>query len=566
MSDAPDTPTIRLTGQADAALETARVRLIAGAAIFALCMVVLAGRLVDLTLLRSGDAAPKRGQLAQVVNGERGDITDRHGVLLATNLVTGSLYGDPRAVLDAAAAARKITRVLPDLSEADVRRKLESGKSFVWLKRNLTPSQQQQVNTLGIPGVGFHRESRRIYPQGTLAAHVLGYTDIDRHGIAGVEKYFDDTLATAKGRPLALSIDHRVQHALKDEIDRAVTEYRAIGGAGIVIDVQNGEIVALVSLPDFDPNAPTGTPADTLFNRATLGVYELGSVFKIFNTAMALDAGTTDLNGGYDATSPIRVARFEIHDDHAKKRWLSVPEIFMYSSNIGSAKMALDAGMQRQRAFLGRLGLLNRLPIELPESGQPLYPAQWREINVMTVAFGHGIAITPLHLTAGVAAVINGGVYYPPTLVKRPADQPAGGTRIMSAENSDKMRRLLRLTVTEGTGKKASVDGYLVGGKTGTAEKVGARGGYRKKALISSFVGAFPMHAPRYVVLAVLDEPRPTAATYGYATGGWVAAPAVRQIITRVAPVLGVDPIDENAETAQRAMFVNVGGRKLASR
>jgi cell division protein FtsI (penicillin-binding protein 3) len=564
VSDSHDSNTIRLAGQVDAALETARVRLIAGAAIFALCLLVLAGRLVELTLLR-GEPVQKR-QIAQTVSTERGDITDRHGVLLATNLVTASLYADPRAVLDAGVAARKITRVLPELSEADLRRKLESEKSFVWLRRNLTPRQQQAVNSLGVPGVGFHRESRRIYPQGALAAHVLGYTDIDRHGIAGVEKFFDDTLASGRAQSLALSIDLRVQHALKDEVERAVGEYRAHGGAGIVLDVSNGEIVALVSLPDFDPNAPTGTAADTLFNRATLGVYELGSVFKIFNTAMALDSGVTDLNGGYDATHPIRVSRFEIHDDHAKKRWLSVPEIFMYSSNIGSAKMALDAGMQRQRGFLGRLGMLNRLPVELPEVGQPLYPAPWREINVMTVAFGHGIAITPLHLTAGTAAVINGGVYYPPTVVKRPADQPPPGTRVMSAENSDKMRRLLRLTVTDGTGKKAAVDGYLVGGKTGTAEKVGARGGYRKKALISSFVGVFPMHAPRYVVLAVLDEPQPTAATYGYATGGWVAAPAVRNIITRVAPVLGVDPIDEGAEPAQRAMYVNVGGRKLASR
>lgn len=565
MSEPADSRKIRLAGQVDAALETARVRLIAGAAIFALCTLVLAGRLVDLTLLHGGEGAPKRGQVAQASAGERGDITDRQGVLLATNLVTASLFADPRAINDPDLAARRIARVLPDLSEAELRRKLDSGKSFVWLKRNLTPKQQQQINGLGVPGVGFQREARRVYPQGVLAAHVLGYTDIDRHGIAGVEKYFDDSLLGAKGKSLALSIDLRVQHALRDEMDRAVSEYRALGGAGIVIDVNTGEIIALVSLPDFDPNAPTGTPADTLFNRATLGVYELGSVFKIFNTAMGLDAGVTDLNGGYDATHPIKVSRFEIHDDHAKKRWLSVPEIFMYSSNIGSAKLAVDAGMQRQRGFLSRIGLLNRLPVELPESGQPLYPAPWREINVMTVAFGHGIAITPLHLASGVAAVVNGGMYYPPTVIRRSADQPVPGQRIMSAENSDKMRRLLRLVVTEGTGKKAAVDGYLVGGKTGTAEKIGNHG-YRKKALISSFVGAFPMHAPRYVVLAILDEPRPTAATFGYATGGWVAAPAVRNIITRVAPVLGVDPIDESAEPTQRAMYVNVGGRKLASR
>jgi cell division protein FtsI (penicillin-binding protein 3) len=564
VSTQPDIPTIRLSGQVDGALETARVRLIAGAAIFALCVLVLAARLVDLTLFR-GDAHARRGGPAPAANLERGDITDRHGVLLATNLVTASLYADPRAVSEPGDVARRIVAVLPDLSEADLLRRLESGRSFVWLKRNLTPRQQQQVNALGIPGLGFQRESKRIYPQGMLAAHVLGYTDVDRHGIAGVEKYFDDSLANAKGQPLPLSIDLRVQHTLREEVDRAVTEHRALGGAGVVLDVSTGEVLGLVSLPDFDPNAPTGTPTDTLFNRATLGVYELGSVFKIFNTAMALDAGVTDMTGGYDATHPIRVARFEIHDDHAKRRWLSVPEIFMYSSNIGSAKMALDAGGQRQRDFLSRAGMLNKLPVELPEIGQPLYPTPWRDINVMTVAFGHGIAITRLHLATGVAAVANGGTWYAPTVVKRSTARPANGQRVMSFETSDKMRRLLRLVVTDGTGKKAAAEGYLVGGKTGTAEKIG-RHGYRKKALISSFVAAFPMQAPRYVVLVVLDEPQPSAATYGYATGGWVAAPAVRNVITRVAPVLGVDPIDETDEAAQRAMFVNVGGRKVASR
>ncbi|CAN0422415.1 unnamed protein product [Discosporangium mesarthrocarpum] len=343
---------------------------------------------------------------------------------------------------------------------------------------------------------------------------------------------------------MTLSIDVRVQHVLEHELGQAMKKFSAIGAAGLVMDVNTGEIVAMSSLPSFDPNQPGGIDQDLRFNRTTLGVYEMGSTFKIFTTAMALDAGTVNLRGGYDATNPIRIARFTIRDFHAKKRWLSVPEIFMYSSNIGTVKMALDVGILGHRNFLTNIGMMKPVGIELSETGAPLSPNRWREINSMTISFGHGLAVSPLHLVAGVSAMVNGGIYRTPTLVRRnPAETPVG-KRVVTAETSAKMRRLMRLVVKNGTGRNAAAPGYLVGGKTGTAEKVSGRG-YKKKALISSFVAAFPMHKPRYVVLAMLDEAKGTKETFGYATGGWVAAPVVGAVVRRIAPALGLKPIKE---------------------
>jgi cell division protein FtsI (penicillin-binding protein 3) len=368
---------------------------------------------------------------------------------------------------------------------------------------------------------------------------------------------------------LPLTLDLRVQHAMRAELARAMGRFSAIGAAGIVMDVTNGEVLALVSLPDFDPNDATAIDDRARFNRATLGVYEMGSTFKIFTTAMALDSGKVTLNGGYDATKPIRIARFVIRDFHAKRRWLSVPEIFMYSSNIGTVKMALDVGIAEQRAFMGRLGLLRASPVELSEVGQPLVPAKWREVNAMTISFGHGLAVSPMQLAGGVAAIVNGGVLYPPTLRKRPAGEPLVGVRVISERTSEQMRRLMRLVVSKGTGRKAAAKGYLVGGKTGTSEKVVGRR-YRAKALMSSFVGAFPMTAPRYVVFAMLDEPTGTLETQNYATGGWVAAPVVGAVISRIGPLLGVRPIDEEAPKTKRRMAIDIvtakmGKRRLAS-
>ncbi len=551
------------------AVETGRNRLLITAALFAAAFAVVAIRLVDVTVLGEGSGsnlAQAPGKPVHLAN--RADIVDRNGVLLATSLKTASLYANPRVMLNADEAATKLTGVLPELNRAELRERLASDRSFVWLRRHLTPRQQYDVNRLGIPGLEFETEERRVYPAGNLLAHVLGHTDIDNLGLMGIERKFDKELRT-RHEPLQLSIDVRVQHTMRKELIGAMRTFQAVGAAGIVMDVRTGEVLAMVSLPDFDPNQPETIEAEPRFNRTTLGVYEMGSTFKIFTTAMALDSGKVTLQGGYDASEPIRIARFVIRDFHGKNRWLSVPEIFMYSSNIGTVKMALDVGPAAQRVFLRDLGMLDASPVEIAEVGAPLVPARWREINAMTISFGHGLAVSPMQLVAGVSAMVNGGVLYPPTLIKRPQNDMLVGKRIISVRTSEKVRRLLRLVVEHGTGTKAEAKGFLVGGKTGTAEKVvGKR--YKAKALMSSFVGAFPMNDPRYVVFAMLDEPSGTKETFGYATGGWVAAPVVSNVISRIGPMLGVRPVDEEAPAVRQQMAIEVateknGKRRLAS-
>jgi cell division protein FtsI (penicillin-binding protein 3) len=550
-------------------VETGRNRLMIASALFAAAFAVVAVRLVDVTLLGESGAARLAQSSGKALHRTgRADIVDRNGNLLASSLKTASLFANPRVILDADEAAAKLASQLPDLNETTIRTKLKSDRGFIWIKRHLTPQQQYDVNRLGIPGLDFQTEERRLYPSGPLTAHLLGHTDIDSRGIMGIESRFNNSLG-GRQKPLQLSLDVRVQHAMRQELSRAMKEFRAIGAAGIVMDVDNGEVLSMVSLPDFDPNQPDQISEDAQFNRATLGVYEMGSTFKIFTTAMVLDSGKITMRGGYDATKPISVSRYTIRDFHAKKRWLSVPEIFMYSSNIGSVKMAMHVGSQAQRRFLNRLGLLAPSPIEIPEVGAPLVPSQWREINAMTISFGHGMAVSPMQLVSGVSAMVNGGVLYRPTLLKRPKDQTIIGKRIIAEKTSEKIRRLLRLVVEHGTGKNAAAKGFLVGGKTGTAEKVIGRR-YKKKALMSSFVGVFPMNAPRYVVFAMLDEPTGNKRTFGYATGGWVAAPVVGNVIKRVGTMLGVRPIDEGAPMVRRKMAIDIvtektGKRRLAS-
>lgn len=556
-----------LIGSKAQAIRVGRARLLIVALVFAVSFSVLAARLIELTVIRETGKtlafvapAPSRPAAG------RADILDRNGVLLATNLLTASLYADARVVPDGAKAARRLVKVLPGLSPAAPRERLATGRAFVWLKRNLTPSQQAAVNDLGIPGLHFRNEQRRIYPHGPLESHVLGFTDVDGNGISGIEKFFDQDLRDRgpQGRALQLSLDSRVQHVLRDELTAAIVRFRAIGAAGLVMDADTGEILALTSLPDFDPNHPTAAPALSRFNRATKGVYELGSVFKVFTVAMALDSGATKLRGGYDASKPIRVARFTIRDSHAKKRWLSVPEILIYSSNIGAAKMALDVGRDRQRKYLARFGLLRRPSLELPEVGAPISPARWGDISTMTAAYGHGLAVSPVQFASAFAAMVNGGVLLPATLLKRKPGERVVGVQVISERTSDQLRRLLRAVVEKGTGRKAQAPGYLVGGKTGTAEKAGA-GGYRRKALISSFVAAFPMTKPKYVVYLLLDEPQGDAETHGFATAGWTVAPLVGRVVRRIAPILGVRPVDDGAAAVKQAMALPLYSRKRNS-
>ncbi|MEX2449706.1 MAG: penicillin-binding protein 2 [Rhodospirillales bacterium] len=534
---------VHLEGNLKQALEVGRNRLLVTGVVLLLAFAAVTGRLIDLTMYgfeEGRDFAATTGTKADFA---RADIVDRNGIILATNLPTESLYANPRDILDADEAVDKLGRVLPELSRDELLMKLRTDSSFVWLQRNLTPQQVYEVNRLGIPGFGFRREIRRVYPHGRLASHVLGFTDVDGRGIAGVESHFDQVLKQGSA-PLSLSIDVRLQSILRDELSKAVTEFTALGGSGIIMDVQTGETLAMVSLPDFTPNDPSTAIGEAGFNRATKGVYEMGSTFKLFTTAMALDSGTVTLRDGYDASHPIKIARFRISDYHAKNRWLSVPEILVHSSNIGSAKMALDVGPQVQQAYLKQLGLLRTPNIELPEVGAPLAPARWRDINTMTISYGHGIAVSPIQMTEAVAALVNGGYHRSATVLKWTRRDAHPGEQILSAQTSRQMRGLMHLVVDQGTGKKAGVPGYRIGGKTGTAEKQ-AGGRYNVKALISSFVGAFPIDNPRYAILVLVDEPKGTAQTHYFATGGWVAAPVVGRIVERMAPVLGIAPEPE---------------------
>ncbi|MBI1776969.1 MAG: penicillin-binding protein 2 [Proteobacteria bacterium] len=559
--DRPEAPppgrSVRFEGAAKQALEIGRNRLLVTCAVFALAFTVIGGRLIEIAVSRS---APQRLAEARRALGfvpDRAPIVDRNGTLLATSLPTASLYADPRDVLDAGEAAAKLASVLPGLAAEEIQAKLSSEKNFVWLKRNLTPRQQYEVNRLGIPGFYFQREDKRIYPDGSLFAHIVGFADVDGRGLAGLERDLDERLKS-QTQPLLLTVDVRLQHILREELQQGIQEFSAVGGMGIVMDVRTGEILAMVSLPDFDPNRPGASPPENRFNRNTLGVYEMGSTFKIFNSAMALDSGTASLRSSYDARQPIRISRYTITDYHAERRWLTVPEIFKYSSNIGSAKMALDAGVETQRAFMGRVGFLKPVPIELKEAGKPLYPRPWRPINAMTIAFGHGLSVSPLHVAMGTAAVLNGGILRAPTLIRRPPEEMPAGTRILKQSTSEDMRRLFRLVVEEGTGKNAAAPGYVVGGKTGTAEKVG-HGGYRHKSVLSSFIGVFPMHDPQYLVMVMVDEPKGTKRSHGYATGGWVAAPVVRKVITRMGPLYGIPPVDETSPEIRRALVIESG-------
>ena len=565
---------LRLDGSAKETLEQGRNRLVMAGVIFAFCFVILAGRLVGLAISGIGEEEATTADTdislpVAMVENKRAEIRDRNGVLLATTLTTASLFAEPKKVINPKELAAKLTTVLDDLSEATILSRLASARNFVWLKRNLTPSQQYHVNALGIPGLHFRSEEKRFYPMGALVSHVMGFTDVDNHGIAGVEKYFDAQLGGSEDSPaqdLSLSIDVRIQHALRDELSRHMSVFRAIGAAGMVMDVKTGEILGMVSLPDFDPNRPSDFSGDAKFNRITLGVYEMGSTFKTFTTAMALDSGTVGLKGGYDATEPIRKAGFRIRDDHPKKRWLSVPEIFMYSSNIGAAKMADEVGPKNHKAFLAKLGLLDKPSLEIPEIGAPILPPRWNSLETMTISFGHGLSVSPLQLSTGITAIVNGGAYINPTVIRRDNMKTSPVRQVIREETSSIMRRLMRLVVEKGTGGRAAADGYLVGGKTGTAEKaVGGR--YKRDALIASFVSAFPMNDPRYVVFAMLDEPKGNAETHGFRSAGWTAAPIVGRLISRIGPILSISPVNEESEAVQKAMFIPIYSRekKLAS-
>ena len=554
---------------APARLERACGRLLATGVVFLLCFGALIVRTLDVAVIGAPVGATGSGGVAAFNPAARADIVDRNGVLLASNLPTHALYVEPSKIFDREEAVVALGRVFPDLDLERTASLIASGRKTALLRHNLTPEQSHAINRLGVPGLWLERQEQRFYPQGRLFAHAVGFTDVDNRGLAGVEKAVDEELrrrAEAHQGPLALSLDIRVQHVLAEALAETMNAHRAVGAAGMVMDVESGELLALVSLPSFDPKGPDRTGADALFNRATLGTYELGSTFKPFTIAMALDHGIAGIEDSFDATEPIKVSRYLIRDHHPENRWLTVPEILIHSSNIGAARLAMEVGAKRQRAFLDALGMFERMPLESPERGWPIAPRRWSEHTTMTVGFGHGLAVTPLHLIASYAALVNGGIAVTPTLLKREPGANLVQRRVISAETSAIMRMLLYAVVAEGTGRKAAVPGYLVGGKTGTAEKA-IGGSYKRDSMITNFVGVFPIDRPRYAVLTLMDEPKGTEETFGFATAGWNAAPVAGTVIERIAPFLGIPAAIEPGETEEEPSIVweSIEGGRHAS-
>ncbi|WP_342641932.1 peptidoglycan D,D-transpeptidase FtsI family protein [Rhodoligotrophos ferricapiens] len=489
----------------------------------------------------------------------RPEIVDRNGELLATDIQVASLYADPRKIIDIDEAVELLTANVPRIDASDVRRKLSDRKrAFVWLARQISPEEQAIIHNLGIPGIGFRWERQRVYPNGRLASHVLGFVDIDNRGIAGIERYLDDqgqilvaALADpleAKTGPVSLALDLRVQYAMTDELQKAIEKFHALAGAGVVMDVHTGEIIAMASLPDFNPNDPREALDKNNMNRLTTAVYEMGSTFKTVTFAMALDNGVS-MQSRWDARGSLVIGRSRIGDFRGENRILSLPEVFTYSSNIGTARMALDQGIEKHQAFLRKLGFFDRLRTEIPETATPLVPARWGKISTATIAFGHGISVAPLRLLSAVASFMNGGRLVHPTFLKRDASlMEDQAPQVIKPETSDKMRWLLRQNALVGSAKKANVEGYRVGGKTGSAEKV-LNGRYSKGKNVTNFIAGFPMEKPRYLVFVLLDEPQALKETYGFRTSGWNAVPTGGKIIERIAPLLDVTPKFDGKDT-----------------
>ncbi|GGE42289.1 penicillin-binding protein [Agaricicola taiwanensis] len=508
---------------------------------------IVAGRLVMLATVPDAEIKAKVDAEAALAV-RRPDIVDRHGRLLAADVVSTSLYAEPRRMIDPDEAADLVMTVFPDLDAEDLRRRFASDRGFEWVKREITPEQKAEIFRLGVPGLGFLTEKRRIYPNGPLVSHILGAVNIDNHGIAGLEKYLDTAgymvtdASKPKPRPITLPLDLGVQHAVRDELMKSMKEFSAIAASGTVMDVETGEIVALVSLPDFDPNSAADALKPEAINRVNVGVFEMGSTFKALTVAMALDSGRIHLNDTFDARTPLQFGRFRIDDFHPTRRILSVPEVFLHSSNIGTAKMALMLGVDAHKAFLKKMGQLDRLRTEMPESSAPILPQRWGELNTVTISFGHGIAVAPIQTVMATAALVNGGKLVPPTFMSRTKQQADDmSPQVIKPSTSDAMRYLLRLNAEKGSAKKANVPGYRVGGKTGTAEKV-INGRYSKEKVMNTFTAVFPTDKPRYMLLVVLDEPKGTKETFGFRTSGWNTAPTASKIIERIAPLLDVEP------------------------
>lgn len=535
-----------------------RSRIFFAMTIFVLVYGAIAGRLI---LLGLQDGSPAGSFLAaqNTVAQSRPDIVDRNGEILATDIKSAALYAEPRKIPDSDEVFDRLITVLPELDTPAIKKRLESNSMFTWLKREITVGQRQAIHALGLPGVGFRESNKRFYPGGQTVSHILGTVNVDNQGLSGMEKYVDQAWLTdlqelgftqdRTMEPVALSVDLRVQHAVRDELRQSMEYYQAKAAMGVVLKVDTGEVIAMTSLPDFDPNNRQQALEKARMNRVTGGVFEMGSIFKGITIAMALDSGKVKLEDDFDATKPIRVSGQRIDDYHGKRRMLSVPEVFIYSSNIGTIKIMQQAGIEEQKRFLKKLGLTEKMVTEMPGVARPLLPPKWNDLAAMTISFGHGLGITPLQMAVAGATLVNGGKYLEPTFLPRSQeDADKIAKQVIRPETSEILRYLNRENVLRGSGRRANVPGYDVGGKTGTAQKV-VNGRYAEGVYLNSFMSAFPISNPEYLVLIMLDEPQEVEGQ-GYATAGWNAVPTSASVIRRIAPMLGVVPdFVDDAET-----------------
>jgi cell division protein FtsI (penicillin-binding protein 3) len=539
----------------DICSDSAKIRLLIVSFCFALFFCGLSYRLIIVAT--NGYVKPSD---YLVKNNARKEIIDRNGNLLAVNVPSSSLFVNPQKVINPEQCLKKLSEILPEIDKSKLLTELKTNKSFLWIKRDLLPKEQEAIANLAMPGFNFEQEQKRIYTFANLLAHVIGYVGRDLVGLAGLERTYDKFLTNSDPdqnqptdfkKPLELSIDVRLQNILNEEIERTLKEFSAIGAVGIIVNPNNGEILAMISKPDFDPHYPSKAKPEELFNMASLGVYETGSVFKTLTMAVGFDTNSIAMNDAYDI-SYMKVGGFNIKDYHPMQGWHSVAEIFLHSSNIGVSQIIFEIGKHNFKKYLKKLGLLDQLKIELPEKGTPLFPAdkRWTDLTSATMSYGYALSITPLHFVQAVLPVVNGGILYELTLIKQ-QNKPLIGTRIFNKKTSIQMSHLFRSVVKNGTGRRADVKGYLVGGKTGTAEKLSSDGGkrrYLKNSRVSSFLGVLPAYNPQYIIYVMFDSPKGTKESFGFASAGWTAAPTVGRVLERMVSLYGIEPIEHGEE------------------
>lgn len=535
--------------------KTIRTRMLMVIIAFTVGFGILSIRLIQVA---SNDFAGQRRMLTQQNNGNRIDIVDRNGNLLAVNVPSASLFANPHKVIDPENAVSKLKKVFPDIDAKKVLAELKSNKSFVWIKRDLSPKQQQDIFNFGMPGFQFENEQKRVYTYGKMFSHVIGYVGRDMEGLAGIERYYDELSANSYAdnlkvdNQLEISLDVRLQNILSEELDFTIEKFNAKGGTAIVVNPNNGEVLAMVSKPDFDPHFPGKSDSLSLFNIATQGVYEMGSGIKSLPMAIALDTGKVRITDAYDL-SYMKVSGFQVKDYHQNKGWKSVAEIFTKSSNVGMGQIMLEIGKQNLRAYFKKLRLLDKLELEVPECGRPLFQpfSRWSDLGLVTMSYGYAFSQTPAHFIQAMIPVVNGGTLYPLTLIKKKSSDTVAGERVFEESTSKNMLKMMRLTVSEGTGKRAEVPGYYVAGKTGTADKL-VDGKYEKgnkgSKRISSFLGTMPATDPKFLLYVVIDEPKGIKDTHGFAGGGWTAAPTANKIFKRIAALYGISKLSEDDE------------------